>query len=374
MKRLKIEGLNITRFLNQLQINNIYPQKIVRLSYNELEIQISNKEYKKLVDIKIASCYNISVIESKPTCPLGVMALKRSGFFVGLLASMVLLISATQCVWNIEISVAGEDNASTEAVALEALKEVGVTMGSKLELSPREIERILVSKCPDCSSVVVKRRGINLEIVIKPRVLEPTLSGSDIVSKYDGKITEINYSSGILTVNIGEGVSKGQVLIASGKVGDYYSEAMGEIRAKVLISGEAIGSIKTEKFIRTGQVVEVNGYQLFGKTYYFDKNLREDNIFANYEVEKREVFLSKNMGLPLKKVTFSVFELVSSEENREAATVVAELKTQAYKVAKASLPMGAVEMGVSYDVFNDNGFYKVVCNIETEIEIGMRTQ
>lgn len=372
MKRLKIEGLNITRFLNQLHLNNIYPQKVVRHSYQELEIQISNKEYKKLVDIKMASCYNISVIESKPTFVLGAIVVKRLGFFVGLLASMAMLFSATQCVWDIEVSVIGESDGSIEKTALEIIREAGIETGEKLELTPREIERMLVSKLPDSSSVVVKKRGINLEIAITPRVYEPSLIGSDIVSKYDGKITAIKYGSGILTVNIGEGVAKGQVLIASGEVGDYFSEAMGEISAKVLISGEAVGSIKTEKYVRTGKVVEVKCYQLFGKTYYFDRNKKEDNIFPNYEVEKNEVFLSKNSGLPIKKVTFKVFELMACEETQDAEKLVAELKIQAYKVAQQNLPVGAVEQGVSYDVFNDNGYYKVVCNIETEIEIGMR--
>lgn len=372
MKRLKIEGLNITRFLNQLQSNSIYPQKIIRHSYQELEIQISNKEYKKLVDIKLASCYNISVIESKPTFALGAMVVKRFGFFVGILASVALLLSSTQCIWDIKVSVIGESDGSLEQSVLDAIYEIGIERGEKLELTPREIERMLVSKLPDSSSVVVKKQGINLEVFVTPRVYEPSVTSFDIVAKYDGKITAIKYGSGILTVNIGEGVSKGQVLIASGKVGDYFSEAIGEVHAKVLIPGEAVGSIKTEKYVRTGKVVEVKGYQLFGKTYYFDKTQKEDNIFPDYEVEKNEVFLSKNNGLPIKKVTFKVFELTAYAETQDAEKLVAELKIQAYKVAQQNLPVGAVEQGVSYDVFNDNGYYKVVCNIETEIEIGMR--
>ena len=52
--------------------------------------------------------------------------------------------------------------------------------------------------------------------------------------------------------------------------------------------------------------------------------------------------------------------------------LVQNLKAQAKKVAENNLPKGAEVTGETYTVFNENGFVKVVCNLETMLDIAMR--
>jgi len=375
MKTLTIKGLNINRLIDEILTKKIALTKITRVAYDEVIIEISNKEYKKLVDLKSLACYNIIVTKSTPTFSLGVMILKRLGFVVGLIAATVLLVSTSSRIWDINININGIASEELEIRVQEALTNKGIVVGNKLNYSTRELERELTALIDESASVIVTKNGINLDITVKTRVNKPELSSSNIVSNYDGKITEIDYSSGILTVNVGEGVSKGQVLIASGYVGDFYSEAVGEIKAKVLISGSAVGSTKTEIFNRSGNMTEVHYYEILGKTLYFDNNKKDLSlIYQNYEVEKEEFIMFKNNCLPIKKVTLKVYELTSSIIERGKDEVVEDLKTKAYSQAQANLPTGAEEKAVSYDVFNDNGYFKVVCNIETEVSIGIRQE
>ena len=375
MKILTIKGLNINRLIDDILSNKISLEKLRRVSYDELEIQISNKEYKKLVDLKSIACYNIVVTKSTPTFLLGVMLLKRLGFFMGLIASMVLLVNSCTKIWTININVNGKAGSELEQVVREVLNNHGVVVGSKLQCSTRELEKELTALIKECSSVVVAKNGIKLEIEIKTRVLKPELITSDIVSAYNGKVTQINHSSGILTVNIGDGVSEGQVLIASGLVGDFYAEAIGEIKANVLISGSAVGTTQADIYNRSGNVTRVSYYEILGKEFYFDKNLKDISlIYDNFEVEKNEIILFTNNCLPIKKVELNVYELTASVIQRDKESLINDLKQKAYNVAFSQLPNGVVEQGVSYDIFNDNEFYKVVCNIETEVSIGIRQE
>ena len=375
MKTIRIIGLNIDRLIGEMLKNQVEPERLTRVNYDEIIIQISNKQYKKLVDLKILSCYNIIVTESTPTHPLLMSFCKRAGFFVGVLLAVVLLLNINSKIWNINVIIDGEDTEHIKSVVYETLQNKGMTVGSSLNCTTRELEKELLMSIQDSASVIVSKNGINLEITVKMRVKKPELSTGDIVSAYDGKITKIEYSSGILTTNIGEGVSKGQVLIASGKVGDFYAEAVGDIKAKVLISGLAVGSETTEELIRSGNVTEVSAYELFGKTIFFDKSQKEfSSIYQYSDVEREEIFLAKNNCIPIKKVIFKVYELQEKTTIKEKSEVIRELKEQAYKTAQLSLPSGAEELSVSYDVFNDNGYYKVVCNIETEISIGIRQE
>lgn len=373
MKTIKIIGLNINRLISILQEKQVQLKNITRTKYDEVIIEISNKQYKKLLDLKTLSCYNVSVTKTTPTLPLLDRFVKRVGFFTGIIIALVILLSINSRVWSIEITIDGTKNEVLANKIYQSLTDNGVCIGSKLIYAPRELEKALLLQVDDISSVVVSRNGIRLEIAAKTQVKKTELSTEDIVSTYDGKITAIDYSSGILLVNVGEGVSKGQVLIASGKVGDFYGEAIGDIKAKVLISGFATGAETIEKYQRSGNYSTVCSYEFMGLQLSFNK-LQQDisTIYEHYEVEKEEVFISKNNCLPIKKVLLKIYELEQKVETQSKEQLLENLKQQAYKTAQLSLPFGAEELSVSYDIFNDNGYYKVVCNIETEISIGVR--
>lgn len=372
MRTLNIKGLNLKRFLNELIEKKITPKKVFFVSHEEINIEISNREYKKLVDLKSSTCYNITVVKNKPDKPLFYFFIARCGLFVGLAMALFLLFSLTSKIWKIDISVLGEENSQLVAEVEGFLASKGIEVGKPLELDTRELEKEILKSNDLLSGVVIKKTGISLDIKIKPRVKEPSLSEECIVSKYSGKITDINHSSGILTVNIGEGVSAGQVLIASGYVGDYYAEASGEVYAKVLISGKAVGGLQTETVYRTGAVTEIHTFEIWGREILADKVSKINSIYQNCEIEKEEIFISENMVLPLKKVVYRVFELQSKQNILNKEELIEDLKNKAYQNAKNSLPEGAKEQSIKYDVFENNGFFTVVCNIETEISIGVR--
>lgn len=373
MKRIEVSGLNIDRLILAMQENNIMPQKLKRISHEKLEIEISNNEYKKLVDLKLYSCYNKTVTKRKSDYPLLYLLVSRIGILIGLVISLSGLWVSSKKIASIDIVCINSSLGETKAQVEEVLETNNVVIGNTLNIKTKDLEREIVSKIDDLSSVVVSKNGTSLTIELSKRVKKQDLSTEDIVSNYDGKITSISHSSGILMVNVGEGVSKGQILIKSGTVGDFYSEAKGEIKAKVYVTGEAVGSTNSVVSKRTGNFKTVSYYELFGK-----RLAKKDAIgilqaeYGSSEVELETKYLFKNLILPLKLVTARVYELVDELVVVEQNEVIERLKNEAKQRATKNLPIGAENIGESFDVFEDNGLIKVICLIKTEISIGMR--
>lgn len=370
---VRVSGFNLNRLIEEISDRGIQVNQIKRESIKELFLEISSKEYKKLIDLKISTCYNINVIEKKSQYPLLEIIVKRFGIILSVIVASYFLVDFSSRIWNIKVDFDKENLAICENDILSYLNEQGVTIGAKLDISTRALEKLLLQSVDESSIVVVQREGICLNIFIKTRELKDELSTSDIVAEYDGVIKEIKLSSGILVTNIGEAVVKGQVLIASGLVGDLYNEAVGEVVAKTRIMGDAIGSINSSSYVRSGNVIEVDYLELFGKKFYMNDSLDEAMLnFAHHEIEVEERLIFNGNLLPIKKCKAKIYELKEEIVTMSNAGLITRLKEQAYQVAIGKLPEGAEQENVSYDVFNDGEYYRVVCNIETTINIGKR--
>lgn len=372
MKEVSIRGYNLDRFITNLLMCGIKPKKMKRVQYDELIIEISDKDYKKLLVNKFVSCYNINVLKSKAKLTPLVSVFKRIGLIVGAVVGLAIMFALSNKLSIITINVDGENSQELKQQAEEILKQNNIAVGQKFDFSYRELENLLISSLDTSARVMVKKNGNELVINIAQLVEKPEEEHSNIVASFDGKITTIEHSSGILKVNIGEGVVKGQVLIESGYIGDFFSEASGDIYAKVVISGSAVGSTNQESVKRTGRSTVVTGFKLFRKTFAVENTESYENLYSNYEIEEEEIYLSRNMVLPLRLVKYRIYELETIKSTIPEAEVIESLKNKAYLLAKQKLPVGAQEGQTTFDVFNDNGYINVICNIETEISIGER--
>lgn len=370
-----VRGFNIPKLLKEVDRCNIKLLSIKRAEHKELEFEISSKEYKKLIDLPLFSCYTIISIKNKPTKPFLSALILRSGIIVGSIIACLFLISFCSKIWVININLDEQLVGVTEAEIYEILALSNTQVGSKLISSTRTIEKEILKAIPDASVVIAHKNGINLDIYIKAGQKKQELSKTNIVSNYNGVITDINLVSGKLVVNKGEGVTKGQVLISAGYEGDFYAEAIGELKAKTLVSGCATGATKSQSVKRTGRIMEFYNLELFGKRININYSQEEvDANFKLYEMEEQSSIIFNNFLLPVKKTKIIIYELEETEVVKTQENLIFELKEDAYKDAKNSLPSGAKEEKVTYDVFNQGELIKVICNIETEIVISVRSE
>ncbi len=372
--RLKIIGLNLNRLLNILNAKNIEIFDLERISYNDIELSIQSfnlKETKKYIQ---QNNLRYEILGGSGILYFLRTYWYRFGIVFGLLLSIAGFIIATKYYWSVEVEI-DSGNCEVLTQVQTFLTEQGIAVGEPLkEIESRSLERIILENIEDASIVVVKQQGVSLKVFIKEAVKQMNLSEQGIVANFGGVIEEIDLVSGSLIVNIGDAVAKGDVLITSGKVGDVFMEAHGSIIARVQIEGDAVGCLEQVSEIRTGNCTEVVYLEAFGKRFYSSdvtENVAE-NLYGKYQVEKEEVVLTQNNLLPIKKIVLRYYEIEEKCVTIDYGQLIEQLSASAYNIAKSRLPQGSDELAVSYNTIQEGSLHKVVCSIETRVDIAKR--
>ena len=373
MVELSLVGLNLNRIFNGLVEKGVVFEKIVQQSYNSMVICVSAKQLKIVKEECLKNNVEVVVLKDKSFRSFFLMLAKRSGFILGAVLTIVTMCILSSKLLKINVKIDGSSIKNEDV--LNVIYEENINVGSAMSgINAKEIENLIVSKLPSSSVVVVNKNGVVLDIYIKEIVLPNELESGDIVAGYDGVIEEIKLVSGSLEVNIGDAVCKGQTLIKETNVGDYYVEARGSIIAKVLISGDAVGSLEQVRAKRSGKFVEYSYLECFGIKKQIGKLSESDakSTYDNYECEITEKYICKNNLLPIKKIVVRYYEICEECVILTVEELQNSLKEQSLKNARANLAIGAKELSVSYNVIEESGLVKVVCNIETKIDIACR--
>lgn len=368
--RISIKGLNQLKLLGALRKSNTCVFDASRVSFDETHLTLYKKDYKKLVENNVFVCYNVTVTERSGASEMLKGVLGRLGLVVGLVLAAAFIVWFSGRTWKISVDVTGENAEAVRAEVLQILAENGIKEGAKkTKLENKAIEKLLVKGAPEASLVVADKEGVKLNITIKGISLPKKTIDGKIVARYSGQIVSIRGQTGDLLVNIGDIVSKGQVLICPSTTNGTFSPAGGSVMTKVFIAGEAYGKTQLTKMERTGESISQTTISLFGLKL---KGKDASVTYEYYEVETTETLVSENLLLPIKKTTTTWYKLAPKVVDIAEEELVQNLKAQAKKVAENNLPKGAEVTGETYTVFNENGFVKVVCNLETMLDIAMR--
>ncbi len=159
--------------------------------------------------------------------------LGRLGLVVGLVLATAFIVWFSGRTWKISVDVVGENAETIRAEVLQILAENGIKEGAKkTKLENKAIEKLLVNGAPEASLVVADKEGVKLNITIKGISLPKKTIDGKIVARYSGQIVSIRGQTGDLLVNIGDIVSKGQVLICPSTTNGTFSPAGGSGTAK----------------------------------------------------------------------------------------------------------------------------------------------
>ena len=373
MVELSLVGLNLNRIFNGLVEKGVVFEKIVQQSYNSMVICVSAKQLKIVKDVCLKNNVEVAVLNDKSLKSFFIKIAKRSGFILGVILTVVTMCILSSKLLKINIKIDGSSIKNEDV--LNVIYAENIVIGSAMsDIKVKEIENLIISKLPSSSVVVVNKNGVVLEIYVKEIVLPNELESGDIVAEYDGVIEEIKLVSGSLEVNIGDAVCKGQTLIKETNVGDYYVEARGSVIAKVLISGDAVGSLEQVRAKRSGKFVEYSYLECFGIKKQIGKLSENDakSTYDNYECEITEKYICKNNLLPIKKIVVRYYEICEEYVILTLEELQDSLKEQSLKIARSYLKDGAEELSITYNVVEETGLFKVVCNIETIIDIACR--
>lgn len=302
-----INSLNQEKLLNTL-CKQVSLSDIERKNKNETTFVCSYFDHKKVE--KFLKEKNVKIVSIEYFGPA--YNLKKIITSYGLICAIILFFAfyfiQNQFVWQYEIN--GLEKLDNTEIMTYVKNNYS---NNKNKISTEDIELGLMQEFDEISFVSCIIKGQTLVINIKEKLWPDEIYGefSPVVSKKDGKITEINLISGTAKVKVGDIVKKGDVLIepyvvdASGEIQKV--EAKGDVFAEVYNEGSCDHYEKYIQVERTGRKVEQNVVTLFGLAIY---NFVIDVNFDMYEVEYEDVDLTSNLFLPFKMKKTIYYELV----------------------------------------------------------------
>ncbi len=308
--KIKVKGLNQERALNNL-VKKIKIYNLKRENHDESEFEvdhINKRELKKLI-----SSVGLEVVSI--TYQGAFKKIKRIITSYGLIVALLFcsIIYAFQYNFVLKISIFGLKTLNKSEIISFVDKNLPSRMKSKIDT--QSLERMIKNHYENISSVSVAIVGQSLVVNVNEGILsDEEVLQEAIVSEYDGLITDINLIQGTLAVDVGDVVKKGDLLVYP-----YIIDSQGnkrtikpqaEIYADVWIKANETHYDYFIKKERTGKIFQKREVCLNNLVIY---STHGEIPFNDYEMEKTSIFISKNNILPLKKINYCYYEVITKE-------------------------------------------------------------
>ena len=203
----------------------------------------------------------------------------RWGIFLGCLMSVALFLISQSVVWRIDI--VGNERLTKEAVA-ETLSNHGLRIGARIsDIDLKSLEQRVTIYNDDISWISVNISGmvarVEIREVIDTDIVKKDESYANLISRFDAQIVGMEVYSGFLSVDEGDFVRKGDLLVSgvykSEKAPLRFLKASGRILGRVVQSFEVEIPLKQTKKVYTGEKIEKKTLIFFGNSI---------KLFINY--------------------------------------------------------------------------------------------
>jgi len=324
---ITVEGFFIERFINNCINNKIFLWGIKRKGTTLLTVNVNINNFKKIHNIARKTKCKVK-INSKKGLPIILHRYRKRKLFIFFMIpiALLILISSTY-IWNIEVI--GTENIDVQELILQ-LNQEGIEIGKrKASIDSKNVINNIRLKRNDIAWLSIDMKGTNVIVNIVEAEEKPKIINKDencnIVATQRGLITKITADTGTATVNVGDMVEKGDILIGGYMEGKYtgtrYVHAKGEVKAKVWYTKKETSGLTREISEETG--VTENKYSL--KFNNFKINLYKTlPNFENYDTinETKKIKIFSNFYLPI-EITKTTFV---EKRNKQITYGIQELK------------------------------------------------
>lgn len=371
--RLRAEGGQTERFLNELALRQLYFRNAARegggicLTVNRIDL--------KGVEAAAADC-GIRLETLKKTGLFTLLArLKKRYVLIGLsLALLVWVFHMSDMIWEIRVS--GNDKVSSSEI-LQQLGELGVGIGTNgTRIDNRRVRSVMLERIRELSWLTVRVNGSRAEVIVRERRPRPELidgsKAADIIAGKTGMIENIAVLEGRALVKKGDMVLAGQTLI-SGELTDLQGEkrtvrALGDVSARTWYTlGAQTPSEYSEKSYtgRKHSSVSIKICDL-KINLYFDSGIPY-RFYDKMTTEKRSELLG--MALPFSIIKSEYYEYVPISAQTDTQQAEDMLRQRLLTVLDGRTGGAEVTQTV-FDTFAEDGAVKVRLTAECLEQIG----
>ncbi len=375
---IKIEGIDLEQFINCAVSNNILFWDIERIGFTTLRASVNLKDYKRLRDIRREINCRITIIEKRGYPFLLNRISKRKALIAGGIIAILTMYSLTSFLWVVEVE--GNKNVPDERIVYE-LERAGLRPGTfKPFIKTKDIEIKLLIGIDELIWASVNVLGTRAIVEVVERIEPPPLIDKsvpcNIVAKKDGIIVNTYVFEGQGTVEKGDTVQVGQVLI-SGIVGELDKptrlvHAMGRVEARVWYKLTDEQPLRLVERKRTGQVKRTVFVKLG------DRRLKLSPggcRFLHYDTvtSVNRIIEWRNIASPIELIIENHYEVTAEERYLTVKAAVEQAVDRILKRVTDALPDGAeiTDKNVKYTKTDDETV-KVEVLFETLEDIALK--
>lgn len=344
---------------------------ICRKNDGEISVVLSGSEYDKIKEALENFCieYDISEIYGFPA--LLSSLLKRPGIIAGIMIIIIMNFISHYFIWELEVC--GNSSVKDEEI-LEELARHGCSPGAFIPaidfkmlhnnvlLSTDKITWISVNMDGSYGRVEVRE-----SLGDKNTLLTDEKAGN-IVASEDGMIMLCEAVEGVASVEIGESVKKGQLLL-SGVItvkedGVRYERAQGKVMAAVNREINIEVPFIFDQEYKTGNCTKGKALTVFGKTFNISRKNGDKYSNCNKIEEDKQLSVFDSVTLPIwiHTTTFEevLYETVTVDQDKAAAIGEKRLSEEIKELMKS-----CEILSMSTDrKYSDDGYFincRLVC-------------
>jgi len=295
---IEIAGLNQEKIFNKFVDMGIEIVDLIRSSHSTASFSIQPNDLTKVKKILEQNQIAIKSIKKQGFIKYYSAMLLRVGILIGFCLSIILLFISNYFIINIRIY--GNEQLSTVDILNFLMQNNVNSFTLKNSVESDELEILLMKNFDKISMVSIIKKGATLIVNIKEKIPDGNETDfENIVSEYNGRITDIRLISGTLKKKAGDIIKVGDILV-EGSFIDSFSQKQkitpqAEIKAEVWFEEKIIHYEKSIVTEYTGNEIKLRSIMLFGLELFSNFSGKS---FEKFEVKENYIQL-KNVVLPL---------------------------------------------------------------------------
>ncbi len=365
--RVRLQGLNVEKFLNLLQSSNIELLDVTREEFNVFLLTVKYGDYKKLKTEMEKFGYKYDVLGKFGAYKVIDFMFTRFAFVVTFLLCAIVYFFSNLFVWKIDIN--GLCKIPRQDI-IACLAKSNIAIGkSKQNINNSKIEKLLMDNFDNIGLVSAYLYGNSLQINISEKLSLDYLNFKPLVSSFNGIVKEFELVSGTANVNVGDVVRQGEILVYPYIIDNAENKKSIIAKANITlevdfnytISYNEIGEI----YVDSGKKFKSNNISLYGLNFRKSKKCP----YKNYRTEVQSFYVLKNLFLPLKKTKVVYYEQILTKQKIPFESVKDKLIKQAIdEVDKQT--KGYTILNKSHSVKFYDGIYYIVATSKALVRIG----
>ncbi len=365
--KVRLQGLNVEKFLNLLQDSNIELLDVYREEFNVFLLTVKYGDYKKLKTETEKFSYKCDVLGRFGAYKVIDFMFTRFAFVVTFLLCTIVYFFSNLFVWKIDVN--GLCNISKQEI-ITCLAKSNIAIGKpKQNINSLKIEKLLMDNFDNIGLVSTYLYGNSLQINISEKLSLDYLNFKPLVSSFNGIVKEFELVSGTANVKVGDVIRQGDILVYPYIIDSAENKKSIIAKANITlevdfnytISYNEIGEI----YVDSGKKFESNNISLYGLNFRKNKKCP----YKNYRTEVKNSYVLKNLFLPLKKTTVVYYEQVLTKQKIPFESVKDKLIKQATSEVEKQTK-GFTILNKSHSVKFYDGIYYIVATSKALVRIG----